>query len=125
MSKPVATKEEVSAIASGATTDIAGNTGAFTAGPSPLNVTTASKLKIQGGAVALAASQTFTFSGTSPSSSPVTYTSPVTLQAGATKLRAAGQYVLVDQDTADDASAGLVTPANKISVSSSRKARTS
>jgi len=125
MSKPVATASEVSAIPSSGTNDKAGNTGAWTAGPSPLSVITASKLKIQGGAVALTASQTFTFSGVNGSGATVSYPSPVNLSASQTKLRAAGRFVLVDGDTADDTSAALATPVNQVRVSSSRKLRTS
>jgi hypothetical protein len=124
MSKPVATASEVSAIPSSGASDKAGNTGAWTAGPSPLSVITASKLNIQGGAVALAASQTFTFSGVNGSGTAVTYPSPVILNASQTKLRSGGQFVLVDGDAADDTSAALATPVNEIRVSSSRKLRT-
>jgi hypothetical protein len=124
MSKPVATAADVSPAASSGTTDSASNTGAWSAGPTPLDVSTAPKLMIGGAPVALAASQTFTFSGSNPSGAPVTYPSSVTLEAKPTKVRSGGKFVLVDGDAADDASAALATPPNRISVSSSRKLRT-
>ncbi|MFC3077448.1 hypothetical protein ACFODL_05030 [Phenylobacterium terrae] len=125
MSKPVATAADVKAVPSTSKTDVAGNTGAVTAGPAPLAVVTDPRLKIGGQPVATRASQIFTFSGQNASSAPVTYPSAVTLAAGPTKLRVGGKFVLVDGDVADDAAAALIIPANRIEVSSARKLKTS
>jgi hypothetical protein len=92
--------------------------GKWTAGP--VTVTTYSKLKTGGSPVAHKAECTFSFTGTgpSPASAPVSGTSKVTLTAKTTRLQKGKSNVIVDGDSAQD------SYGNKLETSASGKLKT-
>ena len=93
---------------------MSGSTGTWTASPT-ITETTKTKFTSDGKAVVVEASCTFSYSGntTSSPSSPVTYSSTVTLTPQSKKLTVGGSSPLVDGDEKQD------SYGNKVSVSSS------
>ncbi len=110
--KPVATKADVTPAVSSAATGTTGS-GKWSAGPTPLDVTTDARATVGGAPVALSAKQAFAFAPVTDGKSLVNSTN-VSLEAG-------GKSVLLDGDVKDDASDSGSTPPNKIQVAASGK----
>lgn len=117
--KPVATKADVTPAVSSAATGTTGS-GKWSAGPTPLDVTTDARATVGGAPVALSAKQAFAFAPVTDGKSLVNSTN-VSLEAGGTKFRVGGKSVLLDGDVKDDASDSGSTPPNKIQVAASGK----